>query len=180
MEERFEALYREYYDRVLGYALRRAAWEVAHDVVAETFTVAWRRRERLPKDPLPWLLVIARKTLANQRRSARRQQSLLTELKSQEIVHLAPDASMPALTLGEVVEALNRIPEPDRELLRLIAWDGLTPSEAAKILGQPGPACRVRLHRARRRLATELSRGEEVHRPRAAGRFQRVEEEVGP
>lgn len=176
--EGFEALYREYYGRVLSYALRRSTPEIAHDVVAETFLVAWRRRDRVPDRPLPWLLGVARKMLANQRRSARRHQSLLTELKAHELIHVKPDASAAALTLGEVIDALERLPESDRELLQLIAWEGLTPSEAAEALGESGATCRVRLHRARSRLATELSRGEELREARAGGCFQAVMEET--
>ena len=175
-DARFESLYREYYGRVLAYALRRATPEIAHDVVADTFLVAWRRLERLPDDPLPWLLGVARKTLANQWRSARRRQSLLTELKAEEVARSNP-AAEPTGTSFDVVAALDRLSESDRELLRLIAWEGLTPAEAAKVLGQSAATCRVRLHRARRRLAKALRSGEEVREPPAAGRFHLLIEE---
>jgi RNA polymerase sigma-70 factor (ECF subfamily) len=38
--------------------------------LAETFLVAWRRLDDVPDDPLPWLYRVARRVLANQRRSA--------------------------------------------------------------------------------------------------------------
>jgi len=174
-DARFESLYRVYYGRVLAYALRRATPDVAHDVVADTFLVAWRRHDRMPDQPLPWLLGVARKTLANQRRSARRRQSLLTELKAE--VARPSSSSEPTGAALDVLAALDRLSEADRELLRLVAWEGLTPAEAAKVLGQSPATCRVRLHRARRRLADELGRGEEVREPRAAGRFQLISEE---
>ena len=176
LDARFESLYREYYGRVLAYALRRATPDVAHDVVADTFLVAWQRRERMPDQPLPWLLGVARKTLANQRRSVRRRQSLLTELKAEQLARPGPPSEPTGAAL-DVMAALDRLSEADRELLRLVAWEGLTPAEAAKVLGQSAATCRVRLHRARGRLADELGRGEEVHEPRAAGRFQLTSEE---
>jgi len=48
--------------------------------------------------------------------------------------------------------ALAVLAEEDRELLTMIAWDGLSPTEAAAVLGIEPGAARVRLHRARRRL----------------------------
>ena len=86
-DERFEELFREHYPAVRGYVLRRAHRDAVQDVVAETFLVAWRRLEDVPDDPLPWLYGVARRTLANQRRSARRQGSL-----EQRLTTAAPGA----------------------------------------------------------------------------------------
>ena len=159
-EERFDRLYRENYGRVLAYALRRATPDIAHDVVADTFLVAWRRLERVPAEPLPWLLGVARKTLANHRRGAQRRQSLLAELKSHTPTAPLPESDA-SVAVGDVVAALERLSETDQELIKLIAWEGLEAHEAATVLGISAAACRVRLHRARRRLAQELG-GEEV------------------
>jgi RNA polymerase sigma-70 factor, ECF subfamily len=154
-EERFESLYRAHYDAVLGYVLRRARAEIADDVVAETFTVAWRRRAVAPDDPLPWLLGIARRVLANEQRGARRRDAFL--------LRRAPDLVGPAtteLTIGraakDILQALQRLRPRDRELLLLVAWEGLAPTQAARVLGESPLTCRVRLHRARRRLASVL------------------------
>jgi RNA polymerase sigma-70 factor (ECF subfamily) len=69
---RFEGLFREHYPAVRAYVSRRAPYELAQDVIAETFLIAWRRFDDLPSDPLPWLYGVARRLLANQRRSAGR------------------------------------------------------------------------------------------------------------
>ncbi|MDQ3874148.1 MAG: sigma-70 family RNA polymerase sigma factor [Actinomycetota bacterium] len=163
-EERFDAIYRAYYERVLAFALRRAKPEVAHDVVAETFLVAWRRLDRVPGEPLAWLLGVARKALANHHRAARRRDALLTELKAHHRTRLHEQDAATA-TVGELAEALARLPGTDQELLQLIAWDALTVSEAAEVFGVSTATCRVRVHRARRRLSQELARGEEVRAP---------------
>jgi RNA polymerase sigma-70 factor (ECF subfamily) len=70
--EGFESLFRDHYAAVRGYALRRAPRDMAPDVVAETFLVAWRRLDDVPADALPWLYGVARRVLANARRSADR------------------------------------------------------------------------------------------------------------
>jgi RNA polymerase sigma factor (sigma-70 family) len=66
-----------------------------------------------------------------------------------------------------VVAALDELSPEDRELLTLIAWEGLTPSQAAAALGLAPGTARVRLHRARTRLRAQLSSTsdvEETHR----------------
>src|SRR5918911_48988 len=89
--ERFARLYEEHSGRVLAYALRRAAPDVAADVVAETFLVAWRRFDDVPAEPLPWLLGVARRVLANRRRSERR----LERVRERAAGERPPDAPEP-------------------------------------------------------------------------------------
>lgn len=158
-EARFEALYAEHYERVLAYVLRRAPAAPAGDIVADVFLVAWRRLEELPNEPLPWLLGVARKTLANERRGRRRRAALVDALEATSGVERGVEPTVgrePAL-----IAAFDRLGEADREVLRLVAWEGLTTREAATVLGISHVACRVRLHRLRRRLTSELgSHGE--------------------
>lgn len=155
--DRFEALYRDHYTDVFAYVVRRANPEAAHDVVADTFVVAWRKIDRVPAEPLPWLLAVARRTLANHRRSMHRRERLLRRMATERAP--APDAlpspgGLPSL----LFEALTRLPEPDQEMLALIAWEGFSPSDVAHAFGITQVACRVRLHRARRRLHKEIDR----------------------
>src|SRR4051794_31069206 len=75
-EDRFEEVFREHYDAVRGFAFRRVPGDLAQDAVAETFLVAWRRLDDVPADALPWLYGVARRVLANQRRSADRSSAL--------------------------------------------------------------------------------------------------------
>lgn len=152
-EGRFEALYGEHYEPVLAYVLRRAPAALAGDIVADVFLVAWRRLEDVPDEPLPWLLGVARKTLANERRGGRRRVALLAALEENR----GEVADVVGRQVQVVGQAVKRLGETDRELLRLIAWDGLTTREAATVLGISHAACRVRLHRARRRLSRELA-----------------------
>ena len=146
--ERFEEIYRRHRDAVAAYARRRASATAAEDVVAETFLVCWRRLERVPDEPLPWLYAVARKTLANQRRAAARQATTEGGERSADAAAFEGD---PALGT-----AFARLSERDREVLRLVAWEGLSLRAAAAVLGCSAVACRVRYHRAKRRLANRL------------------------
>lgn len=152
-EERFDALWREHAGAVLRYARRRVPPEEAEDVLAETFVVAWRRLDDAPGYPLPWLLGIARRTAANALRGRRRRAALLERVAAQPAIA----AHDPAQGHGnDAAAALARLRERDRELLTLIAWDGLDPAEAAQVLGCSSGALAVRLHRARARFAAAL------------------------
>jgi RNA polymerase sigma-70 factor (ECF subfamily) len=155
-QARFETLYAQNYGRVLGYVLRRAPATIAADVVADVFLVAWRRLDRVPEEPLPWLLGVTRKTLANERR-ARRRRSALVEALTEERAEPGDSRTPADEQLRALAAVVAHFPERDRDLLRLIAWDGLTTREAAMVLGISHSACRVRLHRARRRLEQELA-----------------------
>ena len=77
----FEQLFNAHYWAVRGYVLRRSPSGAAEDVVAETFLVAWRRLDDIGEDPLPWLLGVARRVMANQHRAERRRGALATRLQ---------------------------------------------------------------------------------------------------
>lgn len=168
---RFELLYAKHAPAVKAYVLRRAESSTADDVVAEVFVVCWRRFEEVPPDPLPWLLGVARRVLSTQRRGERRRGALRDRLAetltgAAEATPEVGDEALAGAADGVVVNvgddalagALARLSEADRELLTLIAWDGLSPAQAAAVLGVKPATARVRLLRARRRLTQALSR----------------------
>lgn len=148
---RFELLFDEHFRGVSGYARRRAAVGDADDAVAETFLLAWRRLDEVPAEARAWLLAVARRVLANQRRATERRSSLAVRVAGEP----APEAH-PSIADAPILRALAELRESDRELLLLIAWDGLSTDEAAVVLGCTGAAAKVRLHRARRRLRGAL------------------------
>jgi RNA polymerase sigma factor (sigma-70 family) len=154
---RFEELYETHFDALLAYALRRSDTDSAYDVVSETFLACWRRLDDVPEDALPWLYGVARRMLANQRRSARRRQSLFSRLARDRAESSSPEPRSCSPALGA---ALARLSRREREALELSAWEGLDGNRAAVALGISPVAFRVRLHRAKRRLAEELEREE--------------------
>lgn len=164
---RFEDVYTANCGPVLGYALRRTGCgDDAADVLAETFLIAWRRLDDVPSGDAArlWLYGVARRVLANQRRGERRRTALAERLRADlAAAELTPPH--PTGELAEVALAFRRLPEPDQELLALVSWEGLATREVAATLGCSANAVRIRLHRARRRLVTELARDAAPPRP---------------
>jgi RNA polymerase sigma-70 factor (ECF subfamily) len=152
---RFEAMFTQHYPQVLAYVRRRTSDDPA-DTVSEVFLTAWRRFDRVPGDALPWLLAVARRALANRRRSDARHPS--TPLPAADLDTAGPEID-PQERL-EVAAAFARLSDVDREVLMLTAWDGLPPARAARVLGCSVAAFRVRLHRARNRLVRAIDESE--------------------
>jgi RNA polymerase sigma-70 factor (ECF subfamily) len=151
---RFSKLYRDHGRAILEYALRRVEdREDAADVVAETFLVVWRRMEEVPigDGARLWLYGVARHVLANVHRAERRRtrlgRRLAETLRTEIAAHPEPQGEAAA-----VLRAIAALGEEDRELLLLVTWEELSPTQAARVLGISALAARSRLHRARRRL----------------------------
>lgn len=176
-ERRFCLLYQEHYRSVQAYAVRRAGSpdDVA-DVVAEVFTIAWRRLARIPEPPADrlWLYGVARRVVAGKLRSARRFRRLTVRLKAS---HLASGNSVgrdpggygqdSAAGLGHapghdgerdrLAAAIARLRPAEREALALVLWDELSHAEAAQVLGCSVNAVAIRVHRAKARLREALT-----------------------
>lgn len=150
----FERLYRDCYEDLLRYALRRTGRpETAADVVADTFLIAWRRFGDIPPgNGRPWLFGVARNVLANQNRAERRSADLAARLRHElsGAIVTAPDVPT------EASAAFATLTAADQELLRLAGWEGLSAEELAVALDCSANAARIRLHRARARFAEAL------------------------
>ena len=148
---RFEEIFFAHADVVLAYALRRSDPDTAQEVVAETFTVAWRRMGEVPDPALPWLLGTARKVLANTRRADARQHELRLRLE-REPGSEQGDRTRDVDAALAARDALASLPPAEREAMELLAWEGLSPVEAALVLGCSRRVIAVRVHRARKKL----------------------------
>ena len=152
--EKFTALFKANRHDVLKYLIRRSATpEEAADALAETFLVAWRRIEIVP-DSLEgrlWLYGVARNVLFKQ--FARRQRAtVLNERLASEITSAFTTPTDVQLR-DQVLNALSHLSVSDREIVELSAWEELAPNEIASVLGISNNSARVRLHRAKQRLA---------------------------
>jgi RNA polymerase sigma factor (sigma-70 family) len=164
--EHFAAIFDRHAPAVHAYLARRIGRD-ADDLLAETFLVAFERRERYRTavtDARPWLLGIATNLL---RRRAREEVRLYRALARTGIDPVGGNAApSPAERVAERVDAshavralagtLADLPRRDRDALLLLAWGGLDYQEIARALGVPVGTVRSRLHRARSRLRGAL------------------------
>ena len=159
-EDGFAEVFDRYAPSILRYAQRRLdSREAAQDVVSDTFTAAWRHWDRRPAPEvlLPWLYAIAGNAVRDQWRSAQRQRRLTGRLSALRAPGPSGDPGEGVVLGRSISQALAALPEADREVLRLVAWEGQTD---ARLLGlalglRPGSA-RSRVLRARRRLRALL------------------------
>jgi RNA polymerase sigma factor (sigma-70 family) len=160
VEHRFRTLFEANSRPLLAYALRRThSPSDAADVVAETMLVAWRRIDDVPigDEARLWLYGVARLVVVNDRGGAQRQQRLAERLAQHVEAAVRPDLAGSVVANVALTEALARLDEGDRELLRLVTWEGLSPAELAVVLDIPAATVRTKLHRARIRLRTILA-----------------------
>ena len=152
-EERFRPVF-AHLGAIAAYARRRGSRD-ADAVAAEVMAIAWRRLADVPADdPRPWLYATARNlVLADARRATRA--SVLDDAAHAES---APPAEVAELD-PDLAGALRSLSRLDREALLLVAWEDLSPTQAARWLGINPTAFRVRLLRARRRLRAKLESG---------------------
>ncbi len=149
---RFEEVVREIHEPLRRFLARRTDAAAADDVLAETLLVCWRRYDELPPEPLPFAYGVARLCLANAQRGSRRQRRLAGRIAAVDPPRDAPDP------VGDdrLAEAMAGLPARDAELLRLWAWEQLTPGEIATVLEITANAASIRLHRAKERLRDAL------------------------
>lgn len=165
--ERFEEVAPGLIEPVRRFLARRTDPATAEDVLAETLLVCWRRATELPDEPLPWVYGVARNCLRNAERAARRQERVAARLMAQPADPGPPDD--PALD-----EAMATLRPEEAELLRLWAWEQLTPAEIAVVLGVSPNAASTRLTRAKKKLSDRL------RKTRAAAGHEESREGRGP
>lgn len=154
----FSELFSATYSQVVAYARRRSFDKTeADDIVSEVYTIAWRKRDELRPDqpPLPWLYTIAGNVLRNHWRAGGRRLRLVERLEAEPGGSASHD---PAEADGQQLrDALLRLSFDDQEVLRLVAWEGLSHREVGEVLGCTTNAVGIRIHRAKQRLEAELS-----------------------
>ena len=154
--QRFDELYREHYDAIERYVRRRVDDTTASDVVAEIFTVAWRRIHEVPVDDTKlWLFGVGRNVVANHVRGSGRAYRLIEKVAANTATHEDDHADGVAERLS-VAAAFDRLPPADQEVLRLVVWEGLTLRQAAVVLDCGITTAAMRLSRARQRLRRDL------------------------
>jgi len=158
--ERFEALYTGSYQEISGYVRRRVPPDAADDVVAQVFTVAWRRFGQVPSPPQDrlWLFGVARNCAAEHHRAVTRWLRLRTRLSQEPALAASvPGPGGSDHDPGPVLAALASLRPKEREALQLVLWDELSHAEAAEVLGCTVNAFELRYRRARNRVRDALA-----------------------
>jgi RNA polymerase sigma-70 factor (ECF subfamily) len=158
-EVRFRELYRANFQPVQGYAVNRlGAADDVPDVVAEVFTIAWRRLADVPPPPADrfWLYGTARRVIARRYRSAGRLRNLLGRLAAERYPTQQPPAGVIDPVQEQVLAALAKLRPADREALLLVHWEQLSYAEAAQVLGCSANAVGIRVHKAKARMRALL------------------------
>jgi RNA polymerase sigma-70 factor, ECF subfamily len=161
--EHFAAVFDRYYIQIHGYAARRLGQSLADDVAAETFLIAFARRDQYDDsrpDARPWLYGIAANLVARHHRAEERRYRALARARADEISEGYADQVAGRLDAQAcralLAAALAEIAEGDRDVLLLVAWAELTSEEAGHALGIPAGTARSRLHRARKQIRAAL------------------------
>lgn len=166
MQEWFETLFRRHRGAVRSYALRRGVDPAsADDIVAEVFTIAWRRRVEITGGiEAGWLIGVTRNLVAKHWE----QQARSVSTEEEALYALLPrqeDYAGACIENDALREAFLRLGREEREILLLSAWDGLGPAELATALGTTVNAATIRLHRARKELEKKFTENVKETRP---------------
>jgi RNA polymerase sigma-70 factor (ECF subfamily) len=160
----FEPLVERLAPAIHAYLARRAPGE-ADELLGDVWLAAFSSRATF--DPArgsarAWFFGVARHVLlAHYRRTAR--DAVPDSTGPTEVDWAAVDARLDAAAVRPALkEALASLPPVERELLLLVGWEQLTPSEAAEVVGIPAGTARSRLHRARERMRERLAGSAQV------------------
>ena len=145
--DKFEAMFTENADLVRRYIARRHIGDDVDDLAAEVFTIAWQRYATIPQgSELPWLYRTAWNVLSNAHRKV---VPIVTDTVPDSAETDTADIVVADVRLRWCWERL----EPrDREVLRLVAWEGLSGRELAEVLDISEGGASAALSRARARL----------------------------
>jgi len=160
--EAFGELFDRHWDSVYRYCRSRAG-DAGEDLAAETFKLAFDRRASYDvdrADARPWLLGLATNLIRNHLRGCQRGRRALQRLDvgtGEDHADAAMGRAEAALLGPALAQALDGIPEADRDALLLMAWHDLSYAEVAEALDVPLGTVRSRISRARLRLRGRLN-----------------------
>ena len=171
--EAFGLIYDRHAGTVLRFLGRRVGAQVGEALIGELFRIAFERRktfEASRENALPWLYGIGSNLLLKHRRAEGRRLRASARIAAADgpVDRRATAAALDArLLFGRVADAIETLPDSEREALLLFAWEDLSYQSVAEALELPIGTVRSRLNRARARLRelTE-SKGKERKRSR--------------
>jgi RNA polymerase sigma-70 factor (ECF subfamily) len=158
----FGEIVRRHFTPVHRYLHRRAGRDIADDVSAEVFAIAFERRGNCTgQTALPWLYGIATNRLRRYRRTEERRLRAYARSGRDEFVELGEDAINERLDASaegrRLSAALASLRPRHRDVLTLFALADLSYEEIALALNVPIGTVRTWLHRAREGMRTQLA-----------------------
>lgn len=158
----FAAIFDRHFDAVHAYLQRRIGRDLADELSAEAFLIAFDGRARYDlsrPDARPWLFGIATNLLHRHRRHELRELRAYARSAADPILDAfdGVDARIDASgTRRRLVDALAGVPADELDALLLLAWADFSYPEIAEALGVPIGTVRSRLSRARARIRAAL------------------------
>ena len=154
-DDSFVAAYAQHLPAVSAYLSRRVERRFVEDLAADVFAIAWRKRDAVTSgEELPWLYRIAANLVANHRRKQAATASFIAGLRPADSAPAAEDIVVADQSLAE---AWTQLPPKDREVLALSVLEDLPVATIAVALGISPNAVSIRLHRAKKTLASLLT-----------------------
>jgi RNA polymerase sigma factor (sigma-70 family) len=153
----FAAVFDRHAPAIYRFAAHRVGRGLAEDVLAETFTRAFAALHRAYTTDgslRAWLYAIASNLIADELRRRERRAAAEERLRGRVETQFAQD--MGVVTDPELLAALERLRDEEREVLLLFAWGELSYAEISVVTGVAIGTVRSRLNRARSRLRAVL------------------------
>jgi RNA polymerase sigma factor (sigma-70 family) len=161
--EEFTELFRRHAPCIQRYVTRRLGPDAADDIVAETFLLAFRQRDRYDQDRAdarPWLYGICTNLIGRHRRAEVRLYRALARTGADPVTESFTDRVDDRVSASsankQIAAALAKLSAELRDTLLLAAWSDLSYEEIAAALNVPVGTVRSRLSRARSKLRTIL------------------------
>jgi RNA polymerase sigma factor (sigma-70 family) len=161
--EVFEILFRRHAHDIQRYVVRRIGADAADDLVAETFLLAFKQRDRYDMsrtDARPWLYGIVTNLIGRHRRAEIRHYRALARTGVDPVAESFTDRVDAAVSADAVKQrlaaALAALPAAHRDTLLLVAWGDLSYEEVAVALRVSAGTVASRINRARSKLRRSL------------------------
>ena len=143
----FDQLYDRHALEVYRYISRRHIGNDAQDLTGDVFLIAFQKLNSIPAgSELPWLYRTAWNVLAN---AHRKNDPIPANF---DLTEIEPDCADVVITNDQLNRSWQKLPQKDREVLRLVAWEGLSGKELASVLGISEGGAGAALSRARANL----------------------------
>lgn len=162
-EAAFGELFERHVQSLWNYCYRlTASRPLAEDMAAETFCIAWRKRNEITlvnDSALPWLYTVAANLARTENRRSGRFRRALRKVPVEVVPDHADQVTEQMATehrLRQVLGAVRQLPHSEHSAVELCLLGDVSIADAAELLGVTESTVRSQLSRARARLRAML------------------------